>query len=244
MPAIELIPAGRLQHPANIPDRRMRIRVTFSKAGPLIYIGNLDLHTMWERAARRADLPLAYSKGFHPQPKIHFAAPLPLGFSSRCELLDMRLNEELACDSLPTRLNAVLPAGIRVLAVEAVEDKAPALQTQVVTADYEITLREGTQIGTLQQRIEALLAAASLPRERRTRRYDLRPLIEGIQALSAREGEGIRIRMRLKAQEGATGRPDEVLDALGVRREDVHIERTALSLRAGREESNSHHGVT
>ena len=72
----------------------MRIRVTFSKTGPLIYIGNLDLYTIWERAARRAGLALAYSQGFHPQPKIHFAAPLPLGFSSRCELLDMRLNEE------------------------------------------------------------------------------------------------------------------------------------------------------
>jgi radical SAM-linked protein len=217
----------------------MRIRVTFSKTGPLIYIGNLDLHTMWERAARRADLPLAYSKGFHPQPKIHLAAPLPLGFSSRCELLDMRLNMELTCDDLKTRLNAVLPAGIRVLAVAAVEDKDPALQTQVLTADYEITLREGIQTDTLEQRIEALLAAASLPRERRTRRYDLRPLIEGVQGFDPREGEGARIRMKLKAQEGATGRPDEVLDALGIPREDAHIERTALSLRAGPEESIS-----
>jgi len=73
----------------------MRLRITFSKTGPLIYIGNLDLHTLWERAARRADLALAYSQGFHPQPKIQFAAPLPLGFSSVCELLDMRLNQDV-----------------------------------------------------------------------------------------------------------------------------------------------------
>src|SRR5512137_1345910 len=118
----------------------MRIRITFTKTGGLIYIGNLDLYTMWERAARRAGLPLAYSQGFHPQPKIHFAAPLPLGYSSRCEVLDMRLNEELMGIDLSERLNAALPAGIRVFSIQEVDDKAPAVQTQVLFADYEVSL--------------------------------------------------------------------------------------------------------
>ncbi len=73
----------------------MRARITFSKSGPLRYIGHLDLQTLWERAARRAGLPLAYSNGFHPQAKIYFAAALPLGFSSRAEVMDMRL--EVRC---------------------------------------------------------------------------------------------------------------------------------------------------
>ncbi len=71
----------------------MRVRVIFSKTGALRYIGHLDLNTIWERAARRAGLPLAYTQGFHPQPKMNFASALPLGFSSRCEVMDMRFNK-------------------------------------------------------------------------------------------------------------------------------------------------------
>ena len=70
----------------------MRVRITFSKQGALRFIGHLDLHRLWERAMRRANLPLTYSQGFHPQPKISLAAALPLGFSSRGEVLDARLN--------------------------------------------------------------------------------------------------------------------------------------------------------
>ena len=209
----------------------MRICIEFSKGGDLIYVGNLDLHTMWERAARRAGLPLAYSQGFHPQPKIHFAAPLPLGFSSSCEVLDMGLQEDLDLSQLPERLNAVLPSGIRILAVQQIDERAPALQTQVLSADYEVTLRQSPPVDELERRIEKLLSAEALPRERRSRRYDLRPLIEHLQVLSSAGGDGIHVHMRLKAQEGATGRPDEVLEALGISREGARIERRALNFR-------------
>jgi len=219
----------------------MRIRVTFSKGGPLIYIGNLDLHTVWERGARRAGLPLAYSQGFHPQPKIHFAAPLPLGYSSRCELMDMRLNEEVDCGILPARLNAVLPDGIRVLSAESIEENLPALQTQIATAEYEVRLQEGVAVRELAQRIETALAASSLPRERRSRSYDLRPLVESLRLMPPGADGTVRIHMRLKAQEGATGRPDEVLDVLGIAREDASIERTALILRPQPMEQTSTH---
>ena len=113
----------------------MRIRITFSKQGALRYIGHLDLHKLWERAARRAELPLAYSQGFHPQPKMNLAAALPLGFSSRCEVLDLRLEHDISLDGLGEKLNATMPSGIRILQVEQADDRAPALQTQVVSAE-------------------------------------------------------------------------------------------------------------
>jgi len=123
----------------------MRIRIAFTKQGPLRYTGHLDLHKLWERAARRAELPLAYSQGFHPQPKMNLAAALPLGFSSRCELLDMRLKNEITLDGLPARLNNTLPPGIQVTNVEQVDERAPALQTQVVSAEYQVTLTESSK---------------------------------------------------------------------------------------------------
>jgi radical SAM-linked protein len=206
----------------------MRIRVTFTKTGALIYIGNLDLYTLWERAARRARLPLSYSQGFHPQPKIHFAAPLPLGYASQCEVLDMRLNEDLECAELRDRFNGALPDGVRVLNVEAVEDGAPAVQTQVTFADYTVILNDAAAAKDLVDSIKSMLAAKELPRERRGKRYDLRPLIESLEVRPTPAGEAKMLTMRLMAQEGATGRPDEVLEALGIRRSEARIERTAL----------------
>lgn len=214
----------------------MRIRITFAKQGPLRYTGHLDLHKLWERTARRAGLPLAYSQGFHPQPKMNIAAALPLGFSSRCEVMDMRLQQEIALDGLSERLQATLPAGIRVLNVESVDEKEPALQTQVVSAEYEVTLTEPADGPELQRRIASILASASLPRERRGKSYDLRPLVEELHVMGSgsptsiqeRETGFPKIFMRLSAREGATGRPEEVLDTLGIPFEATRIERTRL----------------
>jgi radical SAM-linked protein len=210
----------------------MRIRITFAKQGALRYTGHLDLHKLWERAARRAELPLAYSQGFHPQPKINMAAALPLGFSSRCEVLDMKLENEIPLEGLRERLNDTLPSGIQVLNIEQVDEREPALQTQVMSAEYEITLTESVDGFTMKRKIEAVMEAGSILRERRGKTYDLRPLIEELSLtpnpLPEGEGQGVRVFMRLSAREGATGRPEEVLDVLGIAFEGTRIERTRL----------------
>ncbi len=204
----------------------MRIRITFSKQGALRYTGHLDLHKLWERAARRAELPLAYSQGFHPQPKMNLAAALPLGFSSRCEVLDMRLEREIPLEDLSQRLNDTLPSGIQVAEIEQVDDRAPALQTQVVSAEYEVRMIESAFPLELKRKIESVMAAESMIRTRREKEYDLRPLIEDLKF------ETDTIFMRLAAREGATGRPEEVLDVLGIAFEETRIERTRLIFKA------------
>ncbi len=202
----------------------MRARITFAKTGPLKYIGHLDLQTLWERAARRAGLPLAYSQGFHPQPKINFASALPLGFSSRAEIVDIKLRSDVALDELPSRLQQALPAGIQVLDVRSVDESEPALQMQIQSAEYDVALLEHVDRTELQQRIEKLLAAQALPRVRREKPYDLRPLIDELRLMD----EAGHIFMRLSARESATGRPEEVLDELGIPAGETRIERTRL----------------
>jgi radical SAM-linked protein len=210
----------------------MRIQITFSKQGPLRYTGHLDLHRLWERAARRAELPLAYSQGFHPQPKMNLAAALPLGFSSRCEILDLKLERDIPLEGLRERLNETLPAGIQVLDIEQVDERAPALQTQVLSAEYEVRGIEAGFGEEVKRKIESLLAAESIVRTRRGKEYDLRPLIEELTLTPdpSPDGRGDKIVMRLAAREGATGRPEEVLDALGIAFEETRIERTQLLL--------------
>src|SRR5512141_1035005 len=143
----------------------MRIRITFVKQGALRYTGHLDLHKLWERAARRAELPLAYSQGFHPQPKMNMAAALPLGFSSRCEMLDMKLERDIPFNDLAIRLNATLPTGLQVVDIQQVDDRAPALQTQIAAAEYEVTLTEPIDRSELKRKVDSVIEAESIPRE-------------------------------------------------------------------------------
>jgi len=200
----------------------MRIRITFAKLGALRYTGHLDLHKLWERAARRAELPLAYSQGFHPQPKMNIASALPLGFSSRCEVLDMRLEHDIPLEGLREKLQGTLPTGIQVMVVESVADSAPTLQTEVLSAEYEVVLTEASLSSEMKRQIESVMATKSIIRTRRGKEYDLRPLIEDLHILND------KIFMKLAAREGATGRPEEVLDVLGIAFEETRIERTRL----------------
>lgn len=242
------------------PLNTMRLRITFSKTGALRYTGHLNLQKIWERTARRAGLPLAYSQGFHPLPKIQLAAALPLGFSGRAELGDIWIDDTLGAGFIPPQgdhegnpykeiaklLQDAAPPGLGIIKVEEVDARAPALQTQVISAEYEVTLLEpGDRFG-LTHRLSAVMEAESLPRQRRGKAYDLRLLIEeltlnpcptpyGSPTGVLREGDGARLFMRLAAREGATGRPEEVLDTLGIAFENTRIERARLILKSGLE---------
>ena len=205
----------------------MRARITFSKQGALRYTGHLDLHRLWERAMRRADLPLSYSQGFHPQPKISLASALPLGFSSLGEVLDVRFNAEISTEEIATRLRDSLPPDIQITNVESVDEREPALQTQVLSAAYDVHLTEPVNGVDLARKVEELLASESLPRERRGKIYDMRPLIEKLNVITGADGT-VWLQMKLAARDGATGRPEEVLNALGIEPEYTYVERTRL----------------
>jgi radical SAM-linked protein len=204
----------------------MRIRITFSKTPAMRYTGHLDLHRAWERTFRRARLPLSYSQGFHPQPRLNLACALPLGFTSQCELLDAWLDANLSIEAIQTALAGALPPGMYIHTLEEVDRRSPALQTQVQSSEYWVTLLD--PLPDLETRLERLTSTPTLPRQRRGKTYDLRPLIEEIQQLPE-ESDGLeRVRMQLAARQGATGRPEEVLAEMGIGIEAARIHRVKL----------------
>ncbi len=179
------------------------------------FVGHLDLAKTWERILRRADLPVAFSQGFHPLPKITFASALPVGCTSECELMDVVLSEPMDSSNVMARLVPALPAGIAVTSVAQVPLTAPALQAELRWAEYVVTVETGEAPEQIEQRVQAFLAAPTLPRERRGKGYDLRPLVLSLVVEAVRDSSA-RIVMRLLADASAgTGRPDEVLAALG-----------------------------
>jgi len=173
---------------------------------------------------RRADVPLVFSQGYNPRPKLQLAAPLALGITSRAEIVDFWFTD--GPDDLEIMISELIqaqPPGIEIISVEFVDPSAPPLQKKVTAAQYEITLLD--QIPHIDQTIESLLNSETIIRQRRGKSYDLRPLILELRVNN--KGPEL-IQMRLNAQEGNTGRPEEVLLALEIQPENTHIERTQL----------------
>ncbi|MBN1313927.1 MAG: DUF2344 domain-containing protein [Anaerolineales bacterium] len=205
-----------------------RIRVTFSIDGPMQFTGHLDLVRAWARLLRRAKLPVLYSQGFNPQPKINLAAALPLGFTSSCELIDILLDEELSLEEIEKRLAANAMPGLLITNVQMVDPAEKTLQSQLLSIEYRVTLDITKD---LEEKITALLAADTIPLIRRGKSYDLRPLLESIRII-----DKITLEIRLMAKPGKTGRPDQVLEALGLDPLSIPIHRTRLVFKSSQTE--------
>jgi radical SAM-linked protein len=218
---------------------RQRVRIVYERGEAIKFISHQDEFRAWERTLRRAGLPLLYKQGFHPQPHMQFAAPLGVGFTGSQELLDAIFSPPVPLDHLYQRITGKLPPGLFLRTLEEVPLAATALQSVLIGADYTILLYAepdevpGELIG---ERIDAFLAAEEIWRERERKgqpyRYNLRRLIFELtyQGYSA-EREEHRIFLRVQQREGATGRPDEVVAALGfndlartLRRERLYFE--------------------
>jgi radical SAM-linked protein len=204
-----------------------RIRIAYNKGIELQYTGNLDMHRVWERTFRRAKLPLAYSQGFHPQPKLQQAAPLPLGFTSKAELLDVWLNTDDPIEDITKKIVNTAQPGIQVCEVKTMSLTSEPLPNLVKAAEYRITCDDPLEHKEITARINSVLAQVKIERERRGKVYDLRPLI---QSLTLEESVPATIMMCLTSLPGATGRPEEVLEELKIDPFTVDVERIRLIL--------------
>jgi radical SAM-linked protein len=207
----------------------IRLRITFAKTPAMRYTGHLDLHRAWERTFRRAGLPLAYSQGFNPHPRLNLASALPLGFTGASEVIDAWLEKDLPLSDIQTALQRALPPGLQIAQIQTVDLGLPALQTELEASEYRIAFLE--PFPELADRAHALLSTASLPRQWRERDYDLRPLILDLQALPPDDLGRPQISLCLVAREGATGRPEEVISALGCDPQLARVHRTRLLFR-------------
>lgn len=207
-----------------------RLRITFGRGDVLRYITHLDLMRAFERALKRAALPVAYSEGFTPHPQIALAAPLPVGATAEGELLDVFMEEAISPEAVRARLAAQLPPGLSVNAVEEIPLTVPSLQSLVREWSWRVDFPAGTDASVLTARVDALLARDSIPwelrREKETKAYDLRPLLLELRA--GTEGAHPALTMRLPAEAGA--RPEQVVAAMGYDPREIRIHRLALLL--------------
>jgi radical SAM-linked protein len=164
----------------------VRIRFRFSKLGKIRFTSQRDVARMWERALRRARMPLAYTEGFSPRPQLSFGLALPTGAESLAEYVDVALDPERAADmgvdvaALPAALNGLLPEGIEIEEAVLVERSKDSLQQMVTSCSWTMRLTGPTR-EVLADSVAALLAADTviITRERKGREEldDLRPSV-------------------------------------------------------------------
>ncbi len=206
-----------------------RFRVWFRKGERVRYISHLDVLRAWERALRRAELPLSYSQGFTPHPKIAFASPLPLGFVSEAEVMDVTLDEQVPPDEFRARLAPESSPDLGLLNIEEIALSAPPPQAALLWADYTADV-PGLSLDLARETVRGFMARPAFPwveeRKEKSRSYDLRATVAllGAEPLDG----GTRLSMRLQADQTMTSRPEQLLAALFPGHEASLYRRTGL----------------
>lgn len=206
-----------------------RVRAYFAKRERVRYISHLDVLRYWERAIRRAELPLSYSQGFTPHPKLQFAGPLPLGYLAEREVVDVSLDERLPVLDLIARLSPQTVPDLPLLDATEVPLSTPPPQNNLIWADYTVDVL-GLDAAEAEASAGCFMELRELPwteeRREKERTYDIR----GATALLSAEPleGGARLQMRLSATANLMVRPEQIMAAVFGGAEPATITRAAL----------------
>jgi len=200
------------------PQPVFKVSLTFSKTGQTKYLGHLELVTLFLRAIKRAGIPVVYSAGFHPLPKIVFSQPLPVGIESIAEEAVLELTEHIKPDEIRTRLNMALPDGIKILEARdmslklypasAIITEATYLISEPVTLAGSKTEGRAAQVqGLINSLLEKDEIVIHQQREEKKRSINIRPLIKKLFLADDND----TIQLTLDRGERGSVRPDEVI---------------------------------
>ncbi|HXW35594.1 MAG TPA: TIGR03936 family radical SAM-associated protein [Acidimicrobiales bacterium] len=195
----------------------MNLRFRFVKLGRVRWTSHRDVARMWERALRRARIPIAYTEGFSPRPKLSFGLALPTGCESLAEYVDVALASPVELAGLQARMTFLLPAGVDVTAVSTVPADSDSLQQDVTSCSWEIEVPTSSP-DELRKAVERVLGADSLPleRERKGRREvdDLRPAVLALSTAGTADGRSLLIAELATRPRGV--RPVELARLMGL----------------------------
>jgi radical SAM-linked protein len=206
--------------------------MSFQKSGDLVLLGHLDSMRLLQRLFRRAGARVAYSRGFHPKPRLAVAAPLPVGVAGLAEVADVTLENDVEPECLAESLRPLAPEGLVIRRIRRLDAGEKGAASAVAAAD--LLLASPALAGDLEQRIEGVLALEELPVRRKKKTLDVRAALLSLEP--CRDDEllgrlGITapaVVARLALGRGATLRPSEVLTALGAQETESELFRLAL----------------
>ena len=210
-----------------------RLRLKFSRGKEVKFLSHLDMLRLWERALRRASLPLAYSQGFNPHPRISLAAPLSVGTTSQEELADIFLYHWISPNSLTALIKQQLPRDIDLIEAWTVGLNIPSLQSQVRFAEYTLEIETEKTSRDIELALQSLLSTKEISwhhsRNKEIRHYNLRALVDNLWLIAC-SNSLCTLGMRLSCAPNGAGRPEQVTLALGFEQRPKSIHRTKLIL--------------
>ena len=193
----------------------MRLAVVFTKEDPVRFVSHLDLLRLFQRAFRRAKLPLAYSQGFNPHPLMSFATALSVGFTSRGEYLDVILTEDMKPDEFIERTSVWLPEGVRIVEAFDLGSSRKSLTSAMRSAEYRAAVNFDSPVGAeeLNSCIDELLSNEIVVMKKTkggVKPTDIRPMVLGFALEGAKGSTAVfRIKGVLSAEGGLN--PDMLL---------------------------------
>jgi radical SAM-linked protein len=213
----------------NSPPQRHVVRIVYAKEGPAKYLSGLEIQSLWGRSLRRAGLPVSYSQGFNPAPRLSLAPALAVGTDSDCEFIEAEFSLPVVASELPSILPPHLPAGVRVVSARMVPPGTPRLSDFDMASTYSLSplpglpLPEEATPERAAERLAAFRASERFPltlvRESQATEVDLRPLVgdfgvneEGIFIrIIQGTGKGVRPAEAAAAILGAALSPDRLV---------------------------------
>ena len=203
-----------VENTTELPAERIKsyARVHYRRGEEVRFLSHLDLLRMFERAIKRAAIPMAYTEGFNPHLKLSFGPSLATGLTSDAEYVDMQFYQDEKSVDIASLLQPQLPQGIEIVDVKYLDKKAPSFVTIVNRAEFEFHLNGKNNQQKLQDRIESILSQEELNVERKKKKksqtINVRPYIDRLEATSW------GIRAVTKMQNGKSVRIDELLSLL------------------------------
>ncbi len=195
-------------------DARFPVRLRFAKRGKVRFISHRDVARAFERALRVEQVPLAFTQGFSPRPRVSFGFALSVGHESDAEYLDFEVVDPIELDDLAVRLGPALPEGIAVTGVAPLQPKAASLQETVTAIEYRVGV-DAFPAADLQFAVDQALRSTSLlvatVRKGRAVSLDLRPLLHHLHVVD--DGSQVRLDADVSA-DPRPPRPGELLAAL------------------------------
>lgn len=211
------------------------LRVEYAITGEVAFLSHLEVTKAFERAIRRAEIPIAFSEGFNPHPKIAIGAPLSVGMAGKHEYLDLELREAISPVNFKEKINTKLPVGMEVLMARIIP-KAKPLMAIINSASYRVELdADHVDIAVLKQAVKGFLALETFLFERKTQK--------GIKTIDVRKGVhelktafsvlNFDLEMLLAMGNDGNVRPDEVALAVFAQVEGLSKDAIMKSYRTG-----------
>lgn len=214
-----------------------RYVIGFSKSGFIKYTSHLDMLRFFKRALKKADIRLEYSQGFNPHPKMGFAQPLSLGYTSKCELLEIETKEKYDINDIKQRLDNIMTEGIKITFVRELKENIKSIAANVSGANYIVYMPVKSDSRDFDAVLQDYLSQdriIGLKKQKKTKKLVETDIKSKIRKISIIPNEHLILNMNLDCGSNSNLSPELVISTfmdfaqLPIERYDVEVERTSM----------------